>query len=81
MKLQPSGIRKFFEILDEVKGVGIHTVRVPEEYNASQEQSFVDIALGRFNEPVADIREGARCQKIVDAIALSSEENRWINIL
>ena len=67
--------------LDEVKGVGIHTVRVPEEYNASQEQSFVDIALGRFNEPVADIREGARCQKIVDAIALSSEENRWINIL
>jgi predicted dehydrogenase len=67
--------------LEEVKTVGLHTVRVPEEYNASQEQSFVDIALGRFKEPVADIHEGARCQKIVDAISLSSEENKWIEIV
>ena len=66
--------------IEEVKTVGLHTVRAPEEYNASQEQSFVDIALGRFNEPIADIVEGARCQKIVDAIALSSDENRWIDI-
>ena len=66
--------------LEELKTVGLHTVRVPAEYNASQEQSFVDIALGRFNEPIADIIEGARCQKIVDAIDRSSEENRWIEI-
>ena len=66
--------------LEEVKTVGLHTVRVPEEYNASQEQSFIDIALGRFNEPIADICEGAKCQKIVDAISLSSELNRWIEI-
>ena len=67
--------------IEEVKTVGLHTVRVPAEYNASQEQSFVDIALGRFKEPVADVREGARCQKIVDAISRSSEENRWIEIV
>ena len=66
---------------DEVKTVGLHTVKVPEEYYASQEQSFIDIALGRYNEPIADIREGARCQRIVDAISLSSEENKWIEIL
>lgn len=65
---------------EEIKTVGLHTVAVPEKYNSSQEQSFVDIALGRFNEPVADIREGARCQKIVDAIDLSSDENKWIEI-
>lgn len=65
---------------DEIKNTGLHTVKVPAEYQASQEQSFIDIALGRFKEPVADIREGARCQKIVDAIAASSDENRWIEI-
>ena len=66
--------------LEEVKTVGLHTVKVPEEYNASQEQSFIDIALGRFNEPIADIVEGAKCQKIVDAIDLASETSRWIDI-
>lgn len=66
--------------IDEVKKMGLHTVKVPEEYDASQEQSFVDIALGRFKEPIADIGEGAKCQKIVDAIARSSEENRWIEL-
>ena len=56
---------------DEVKTVGLHKVDVPPEYAASQEGSFVDIALGRFREKPADIFEGAKCQKVVDAIDLS----------
>ncbi len=67
--------------IEEVKTVGLHRISVPEEYLASQEQSFVDIALGRFKEEAADIKEGAVCQKIVDAVALSSDENRWIDIV
>lgn len=65
---------------EEVKTVGLHTVNVPKEFDASQEQSFIDIALGRYTEKAADIFEGAKCQKIVDAISESSEKNTWINI-
>lgn len=65
---------------EEIKNVGLHTVTVPEKYNASQEQAFIDIALGRYNEPIADIYEGAKCQRIVDAISEASEKNTWIEI-
>ena len=65
---------------DEVKTVGLHKVDVPPEYAASQEGSFVDIALGRFREKPADIFEGAKCQKVVDAIDLSGDRREWVTI-
>ena len=64
----------------DLKAGGLHTVKVPAEFNASQEQAFIDIALGRYKEEPADIKEGVRCQKILDAISKSSDENRWIEI-
>jgi predicted dehydrogenase len=64
----------------DLKTGGLHTVRVPAEFNASQEQSFIDIALGRYKETPADINEGIACQKILDAISKASDENRWIEI-
>ena len=65
---------------DDVKTVGLHKVDVPPEYAASQEGSFVDIALGRFKEKPADIFEGAKCQKVVDAIDLSGDRREWVTI-
>lgn len=64
----------------DLKTGGLHTVRVPNEFNSSQEQTFIDLALGRCKEPPADIYEGVKCQKILDAIVRASDENRWIEI-
>ena len=64
----------------DLKAGGLHTVKVPAEFNASQEQAFIDIALGRYKEAPADINEGVRCQKILDALSKASDENRWIEI-
>lgn len=59
---------------------GLHTVKVPPQYRASQEQTFIDLALGRCREPVAGIPDGIACQRILDAIDRSSNENTWISV-
>ncbi|MGN0178603.1 MAG: Gfo/Idh/MocA family protein [Monoglobaceae bacterium] len=64
----------------DVKAGGLHTVRVPEQFRASQEQTFIDIALGEFEGAKPDIYEGIKCQKILDAIDKSSDMNTWIKI-
>ena len=61
----------------------IHIVKVPARFETSQVQTFIDIALGEFNGDkidYPDIYDGVQCQKVVDAISISAEENRWIEI-
>ena len=58
----------------------LHTVKVPAKYAYKQEQTFVDAVLGRKNDLLPDIQEGMECQKILDALLLSSEEKRWVKL-
>ena len=58
----------------------LHTVKVPDKYAYKQEQTFVDAVLGRKNDLLPDIQEGMECQKILDALLLSSEEKRWVKL-
>lgn len=65
----------------DVRSAKMTRVDVPAEFNASQEQTFVDLCLGKNTEPVAGIDEGIKCQKIVDAIDKSCETKKWVDIL
>lgn len=64
----------------DIKTCGVRTVKVPAEFYASQEQTFIDIALGRCKEAPADIYEGVACQKILDAVDEASASDRWVEI-
>lgn len=59
---------------------GLHTVKVPGKYSLSQEGTFVEIARGNTVECHPTIEDGLRCQKILDAVLLSSETGRVIDI-
>ena len=58
----------------------IHTVKVPAKYNHLQEKTFVDAALGDKADILPDLTEGLACQKVIDALLLSSEEKRWVTV-
>jgi len=58
----------------------LHTVKVPAKYSYQQEQTFIDAVLGRKNDVLPDLQEGMACQRILDALLLSSEEKRWVEI-
>ena len=64
----------------DLKSKSVHTVQVPPEFTASQEQMFVDVASGKPGKYVPTIADGIACQKILDALLLSSEEKRVIVI-
>ncbi len=66
------------EVDKEAKG--LHFVKVPSKYYISQEQAFVNLVNGKLDETLPTIEDGLYCQKILDALLLSSEERRWVNI-
>lgn len=58
----------------------LHEVKVPKEFNITQEKNFVDIASGKEVTIHPDVTDGVACQKILDALLLSSDEKRWVDI-
>ncbi len=59
---------------------GIHTVKVPARFSHGQEQTFIDIASGKNVSDVPVVTDGVTCQRILDAILLSTEQKRWIDV-
>lgn len=53
----------------------VETVEVPKEFVLGQEECFVKALHGEFREHFPTAKEGAICQRIVDAILLSAEKN------
>lgn len=54
--------------------VELITEKIPDEYlKIDQEQTFIDAVMGKKADFLPDIREGAICQRVVDAILESSE--------
>ena len=52
----------------------------PEEFNAIQSKSFIDLTLGTEDEYTAKIEHGLKCQAVIDAVLKSTEENRPVTI-
>ena len=59
---------------------GIHTVKVPARFARGQEQTFIDVASGKTLTDVPVVADGVDCQRILDAILLSTEQKRWIDV-
>lgn len=64
----------------DVKSDGLHTVKVPKEFYAKQEQSFVDLVNGKECEHLPKVEDGVKLQKILDAILESADKQKWVNI-
>ncbi len=62
------------------KADGLHTVKVPKQFNALQEETFVKLASGMDVPHPTVIEDGIATQKILDAILLSCDERRWVDI-
>jgi len=62
----------------DVKSFGMHNVKVPAEFYVTQEQTFIDLVNGKECKYLPTVKDGIECQKILDALLQSSEENRWV---
>ena len=64
----------------DVKSNGLHTVKVPPEFNVKQEQSFINRVNGDTCEYLPEIKDGVKLQKILDAILESAEQQKWVEL-
>ena len=59
---------------------GIHTVKVPARFARTQEKTFIEVASGKNVPDHPVVADGVDCQRILDAILLSTVEKRWIDV-
>ncbi len=64
----------------DLKSEALHTVKVPAQFHITQEQMFVDLLHEKECQYLPTVKDGLRCQKILDSILLSSKERRWVTI-
>ena len=64
----------------DTQAFGMHTVKVPKEFYAGQEQTFVDAILGKKVPYFPDLTEAIEFKKILDAVQLSSDKRAWVNV-
>jgi predicted dehydrogenase len=58
----------------------MHYVDVPAEFQAVQEQCFIDAVNGKDTWLYPGIADGIRSQKLLDALVRSGEQKRWVTI-
>ena len=58
----------------------LETSKVPEKYYITQERAFVDSLNGKFCDYFPTVKDGIKCQTILDAVERSAEEKSIINI-
>lgn len=56
----------------------LHEVAVPDGFVATQEQTFVNYALGMRDPYFPSLADGVACQRVLDALKRSSVERHWI---
>ena len=64
----------------DIKSDGLHTIKVPGEFDVRQEQSFVNLVNGNACEYLPEIKDGVKLQKILDAVLKSADQEKWIEI-
>ena len=58
----------------------IEVVDVPAEYTVMQEESFVNAVLGKKVAHFPTIDDAIECQRILDAVLLSSQTHTWVTL-
>ena len=58
----------------------LHTVQVPKSYERGQEDTFIQAALGNVSQDLPPVSEGAKCQRIIDALLESARTDRVVRI-
>ena len=56
----------------------LHTVRVPDKFRRTQEETFLHLLQGKRDEDLPTVEDGIAAQKILDALVRSSEEGRFV---
>ena len=64
----------------DVKANGLHTVDVPKEFFAEQEQTFIDLVNGKECKYAPKVSDGVKLQGVLDAICKSAEEQKWVEL-
>ena len=64
----------------DAESCGIHTVKVPDKYQSSQEQMFIDLVSGKDCPYLPTVADGLRSQKVLDALLESSEKRCWVSV-
>ena len=59
---------------------GLHTVEVPSSFRITQEQMFVNLVNGKPCSYLPSLEDGVKCQKILDAILLSSKNKKIVEL-
>lgn len=62
------------------KSDSLHTVRVPGEFYAGQEESFVDALNGKFCDYFPTVKDGINCQRVLDAVLKSAESGNFVAV-
>jgi len=65
---------------DDGRGLDLpmEKIQVPERYKASQMQTWIDVLRGQAPSFAPTLRDGLKCQKILDALLASVENRRWM---
>jgi predicted dehydrogenase len=68
--------------LDDGRGLdqSMETILVPDEYKTSQMQTWVDVLRHQAPSYTPTLREGVKCQKVLDALLDSAATKRWTAI-
>lgn len=65
----------------DTESCGMHEIKVPKRFSISQEQMFIDLLNGKECSLLPTIADGLKCQKILDALLLSSENKQWVDLI
>ena len=65
----------------DTESCGMHEIKVPKRFSISQEQMFIDLLNGKECSLLPTIADGLKCQKILDASLLSSENKQWVDLI
>ncbi len=64
----------------DIKSSEMHEVKVPNEFKMTQGEAFFALINGKKDKNLPTVQTGVECQKVLDAILVSSEESRWVNV-
>lgn len=64
----------------DIKSNMLHTVKVPPEFDITQEQAFIDTVKGEHKAFYPTVSDGVKCQAVLESILESDKQKCWVNI-
>ncbi|NLE45099.1 MAG: hypothetical protein GX620_10290 [Chloroflexi bacterium] len=70
--------RRFFKVPGSLRDVGVDPPVIGFRYD--QAFSFVQAIGGQKSPHLADFDDGWQCQMVLDAVAVATQERRWVDV-